>query len=63
MSILPIHLLIRTFGTICLKINADEFFDESRDHLVQELFGPEDEFSSILTSSFLKMPPTVIKAW
>lgn len=44
-------------------ILLDEFFSESRTHLKQELFAAEDEFSSLLNSMFLKMPPTVVKAW
>ena len=42
---------------------SDEFFSESRSHLKQELFTAEDEFSSLLSSSFLQMAPTVVKAW
>ena len=40
-----------------------EFIDEERLLLKQELLEPEDEFSTIPTSPFLKIPPTVLKAW
>ena len=40
-----------------------EFFDEKRLLLKQELLEPEDEFSTISSAAFLKMPPTVLKAW
>lgn len=40
-----------------------EFFDEERLLLKQELLEPEDEFSTITTTSFLKIPHTVLKAW
>lgn len=42
---------------------AVEFFDEERLLLKQELLEPEDEFSTITTSPFLKIPHTVLKAW
>ena len=42
---------------------ADDFFSEERPHLQQELISPDDEFSSLLNASILKMPPVVIKAW
>lgn len=43
--------------------SAVEFFDSSRPLLEQELLEPEDEFSTVRTSPFLKMPHTVLKAW
>ena len=39
------------------------FFDNERSHMKQELLEPEDEFSSIQTTSFIKMPVTILKAW
>lgn len=46
-----------------LCICTVEFFDEERLLLKQELLEPEDEFSTITTTSFLKIPHTVLKAW
>ena len=43
--------------------HLDEFFSDNRAHLQQELITPEDEFSSLLTASFLKIPSVVLKAW
>ena len=50
------HMHIHLFCTV-------EFFDEERLLLKQELLEPEDEFSTITTTSFLKIPHTVLKAW
>ena len=40
-----------------------EFFDSGRSHMKQELLEPEDEFSSIQTTNFIKIPTTILKAW
>ena len=40
-----------------------EFFDGGRSHMKQELLEPEDEFSSIQTTNFIKIPTTILKAW
>ena len=40
-----------------------EVFDNDREHLKQELLVPDDEFSTIQTTSFIKMPTSVLKAW
>ncbi len=40
-----------------------DIFDNDRDHLKQELLVPDDEFSTIQTTSFIKMPTSVLKAW
>ena len=40
-----------------------EVFDNDRDHMKQELLVPDDEFSTIQTTSFIKMPASVLKAW
>ena len=39
------------------------FFDPERSHMKQELLEPEDEFSSIQTTNFIKIPMTILKAW
>ncbi len=44
---------------ICLV----DFFDESREHIQQENLEPEDEFSTLLTANFIKIPVTVLRAW
>lgn len=45
---------------ILLLVN---FFESGRSHMKQELLEPEDEFSSIQTTNFIKMPVTILKAW
>lgn len=47
------------------KLNSKEmleFFDSDRPHLQQEIFEPEDEFSTLQMATFIKMPNTVLKA-
>ena len=46
-----------------MSILAVEFFDSSRLHMEQELLEPDDEFSSLSTTSFVRIPSTVLKAW
>ena len=46
-----------------MSTHAVEFFDGSRLHMEQELLEPDDEFSSLSTTSFLRIPNTVLKAW
>ena len=61
---LPPPLLKETLVNQKMTLSfLDEFFSEERSHLQQELFGSEDEFSSLLNSAFLQMPPTITKAW
>ena len=47
---------------VCLFVSV-EFFDSGRSHMKQELLEPEDEFSSIQTTNFIKIPTTILKAW
>lgn len=47
---------------LCLFVSV-EFFDGGRPHMKQELLEPEDEFSSIQTTNFIKIPTTILKAW
>ena len=47
---------------MCLSVSV-EFFDGGRSHMKQELLEPEDEFSSIQTTNFIKIPTTILRAW
>lgn len=55
--------LLCTCTLVHLLVFPVEFMDGERLLLKQELLEPEDEFSTTSTSQFLKMPPTVLKAW
>jgi len=50
------------FEVIVLTLPTVEFFDSSRPHMEQELLEPDDEFSSLSTTSFIRIPNTVLKA-
>ena len=51
---------LRVFVYLSISV---EFFDGDRSHMKQELLEPEDEFSSIQTTNFIKIPTTILKAW
>lgn len=55
-------MLNRNYQELCFIILVN-FFDPERSHMKQELLEPEDEFSSIQTTNFIKMPMTILKAW
>ena len=45
-------------ASFVLTLPTVEFFDSSRPHMEQELLEPDDEFSSLSTTSFIQIPNT-----